>query len=98
MPKLKGTVLSATPAARPKTLTLAMSGPSTAEVTLTLDEALPRAVPEGTMITFEGSEPVEYTPNPFMINMKGGKIIDGLPQAPAVRKAPAKKAVAKKAQ
>ena len=98
MPKLKGTVLSSTPAARPKTLTLAMTGPTTAEVTLTLDEALPRAVPEGTVITFQDAEPTEYTPNPFMINMKGGKITDGLPQAPAVKKAPAKKAAAKKAQ
>ena len=97
MPPLKGTVLSATPAARPKTLTLAMTGPATAEVTLTLDEALPRAVPEGTVITFDGAEPTEYTPNPFMIQMKGGKITAGLPQAPAVKKAPAKKAAAKKA-
>ncbi len=98
MPKLKGTVLSATPPARPKTLTLAMTGPTAAEVTLTLDEALPRAVPEGTMITFQDAEPTEYTPNPFMIHMKGGKITDGLPQAPpAVKKAPAKKAPAKKA-
>jgi hypothetical protein len=93
MPPMKGTVVSATPAARPRTLTLAMTQPREPEVTLTLDEPLPRAVPEGTVLTFEGAEAVEFTASPFMLKLQGGKITSGLPQ-PA---APAKKAPAKKA-
>jgi tetratricopeptide (TPR) repeat protein len=99
MPKFKGTVLSTTPAARPKTLTLGISQPSQAEVTLTLEEPLPRAVPNGTVIEFEGAEPVEYSASPFMLKLNGGKIVSGLPQAPAAtKKAGAKKAAPKKAK
>jgi len=95
MPKLKGTVLSATPALRPKSLTLAMTQSSEAEVTLTLDAALARKLEPGTVIEFEGAEPVEYSPTPFMVKMQGGKITAGLPEAP--KPAPKPKAAPGKA-
>jgi len=82
MPPLKGTVIAATPALRPKTLTLGMSQATDAEITLTLETALPRKLDAGTVITFEGAEPTEYTASPFMIKMQGGKITAGLPEAP----------------
>ncbi len=91
MPKLKGTVLTATPPLKPKTLTLAMTQSTEAEVTLTLETPLPRKLDAGTAIEFEGAEPTEFTKEPFMVKMQGGKITAGLPEPPKpAPKAPGK--------
>jgi hypothetical protein len=91
MPKLRGTVVSITPAAKPKILGLAMSQSTEAEILLTPETVIPRNLQTGTTIEFEGAEAVEFTARPFQIKMQDGKITSGLPEAPP----PAKKAPAK---
>jgi tetratricopeptide (TPR) repeat protein len=99
MPSLRGTVVSAKPEVKPKVVEVAMTQSTTPEVTITLPETPARCKLEpGAQIDFEGAEAKEFTPNPFMIKMEGGKITSGCTEAPApVRKAPAKKSVKKKA-
>jgi tetratricopeptide (TPR) repeat protein len=94
MPKLRGTVVSAKPAVKPKVVELAMSQSTTTEITLTAPEASARCkLDPGATVEFDGAEPKEFTPNPFMLKMEGGKIVTGCTDAPA----PVKKAAPKKA-
>ncbi|MBI3667671.1 MAG: hypothetical protein HY236_15825 [Acidobacteria bacterium] len=99
MPPLRGTVVSAKPAVKPKVVVLAMSQSTTAEVTITDPETSARCkLDPGAVVEFESSEATEFTPGPFMIKMEGGKITSGCTEAPPpARKAPVRKApVAKK--
>ncbi len=82
MPKMRGTIVSITPTAKPKTIGLAMSQSKEAEISLSPETTLPRTLATGATIEFEGAEAVEFTPNPFLIKMNGGKITSGLPEAP----------------
>ena len=94
LPELKGKVVSATPAAKPTTIVLAMSDDSTPEVTLKLAEgtAMAGKAEPGTPITFTGAVPKSFTPNPLMVTMEVEKAnIKGwpAPAAPAPRPRPA---------
>ncbi|MBI3697178.1 MAG: hypothetical protein HY238_20375 [Acidobacteria bacterium] len=98
MPPLRGTVISAKPAVRPKVVELAMSQSTDVEITLTAPESSARCkLDPGATIEFENAEAKEFTASPFMLKMEGGKITAGCAEAPApVKKAVPKKAVAKK--
>jgi tetratricopeptide (TPR) repeat protein len=99
MPELRGTVVSAKPSVKPKVVELAMSQSQTPEITIIAPETPARCkLDPGDTIDFSGSEAKEFTANPFMIKMEGGKITSGCKQAPApAKRAPAKKSASKKA-
>jgi hypothetical protein len=65
-PKLRGKLVSAKPAIRPKELILDLEGGDTAEVTLKLETPLPGKADKGTEIQFEGI-PSAFTKDPFML-------------------------------
>ena len=69
LPKLRGKLVSQTPAIKPKTLVLAMSDDTTPEVTIVLSAPLPGKADAGTAIEFEGV-PTTFTQNPFMVTME----------------------------
>jgi tetratricopeptide (TPR) repeat protein len=93
MPKLRGRVVSAKPGIRPKVVELAMSQSETAEISLATPETPPKCLIEaGADITFEGAEAVDFQPNPFLIKMQGGKILEGCREPPPPPKPAAKKA------
>lgn len=62
--KLRGTVLRATPPRSPREIILAMSDSATPDVTLKLSVAMPRPVPAGAKISFEGTGE-SFTKTPF---------------------------------
>jgi hypothetical protein len=66
LPKLRGTVLGATPPRSPREITLSMTDASTPDVTLKLAAPLPRAVPPGTTLSFQGTG-VSFTKAPFVL-------------------------------
>jgi tetratricopeptide (TPR) repeat protein len=70
--KFKGKIVSMTPPARPKELTLAIENPSVADVTLKLDSALPGKMEAGQEIEFEGIAR-SYTREPFMVTFDAEK-------------------------
>ena len=94
LPRLKGTLISHTPAVRPKELVLAIEKADVPEVTLKFEEPLPGKADKGTVIEFEGI-PSAFTKEPFRVtfDVEGKEKITGWPAAAA----PAKKAVSKKA-
>jgi len=96
-PKLKGKLVSQSPALRPKTLVLALSDATTPEVTINLATPLPGKAEPGTELTFVGVAKT-FTQKPFMITMDvdDKAKIEGWPAqaAPAPRRA-APKAAAK---
>ena len=101
MPELRGTVVSAKPAVKPKVVELAMSQSQTAEVTLTNPETSARCkLDPGAVINFKDAEAKDFTPTPFMLKLDGGKITSGCAEAPPpAKKTPGKaspKAGAKK--
>jgi hypothetical protein len=63
---LRGTIVSSSPEYHPTRLTLAMYGATTPEVTIRLERSLPMALPEGTVVRFQGVA-VEFTRDPFML-------------------------------
>jgi tetratricopeptide (TPR) repeat protein len=98
LPKLKGKLVSQTPAVKPKTLVLALSDDTTPEVTLNLSAPLTGKAEAGTVIEFEGI-PSAFTQNPFMLTMDVEKEkISGWPaqSAPPARRPAASKGGAKK--
>ena len=100
LPKLRGKLVSQTPAIKPKTLVLAMSDDTTPEVTLVLSAPLPGKADAGTVIEFEGV-PTTFTQNPFMVTMEVEKEkIEGWPAqaapAPVHRPASSKAGARKK--
>lgn len=68
LPKLRGKLVSQSPAVRPKTLVLAMDGDAP-QVTLRLSAPLAGKAEPGTMIEFEGV-PKEFTASPFMLTIE----------------------------
>ena len=97
VPKLRGTVISVIPATNSKEIVVALADTKTPEATLKLDEALVGKPETGGIIEFQGV-PAAFVKDPFMLTFDVDKDkIDGLKvEAPAVRKAPAKKAAPKK--
>lgn len=95
---LKGTLVEAKPACRPKELMIAFpmpdaTGTPVPEVTLKLDQALTGKPETGGEIDFNGV-PMSFTKDPFMLIMDTSKDkIDGLTQTPC---APARAPVRKK--
>jgi hypothetical protein len=98
LPPLKGTLVEAKPACRPKELVLAMSDATHPEVTLKLDMPLTNKPDLNKEVDFQGSEPKEFVQDPFNLTMDQEKDkIDGITgEACAAPRAPAKKGVAKK--
>jgi tetratricopeptide (TPR) repeat protein len=88
-PKLKGKLISAKPAVRPKELVLNLDGTNTPEVTLKLETPMTGSAPEGTELQFEGV-PSAFTKEPFMVtfDVDSSAKIHGWPKAAA---SPAKK-------
>lgn len=87
---LEGKVVSAVPAARPRTVRLAVL-PSTAEtpgaydVSLALAAPLARPLAAGKMVQFQGVAN-DFTPKPFALRMVGGQITRAAEAAPAPAK------------
>lgn len=93
LPKLKGKVVSVSPATRPKEVTVAISTDDTPEIKLVLDAAYPNAAEPGTVLEFEGAVPKEFTADPFLVTADIEKAqITGWPDPPR----PAKKAAPRK--
>jgi tetratricopeptide (TPR) repeat protein len=83
LPKLKGKLVSQSPAVRPKELVLAISDDTTGEVTLKLSAPMAGKAPAGTELEFEGAVPKAYTTDPFMVTMEIEKEkITGWPEQP----------------
>jgi hypothetical protein len=83
-PKLKGKLVSTTPAIRPKELVLAIDDTDMPEVTLKLETPLPGKADKGTEIQFQGV-PSAFTKEPFMLtfDVDSKDKIEGWPkQAP----------------
>ena len=99
VPKLRATVISASPATNSKEIVVALADTKTPEATLKLDEALVGKPETGGIIEFQGV-PAAFVKDPFMLTFDVDKDkIEGLKvEAPAVRKAPAKKAAPAKKQ
>jgi len=72
VPKLKGTLVEAKPACRPKELTVALSDATHAEVTLKLDAALTGKPKTGAEMQFKGV-PSSFSKDPFMLTMDAEK-------------------------
>ena len=93
LPKLKGKVVSVSPAAKPKEIVVAISSDDTAEIKLVVDAAYPNAAEPGTVLEFEGAVPKEFSADPFLVTADIEKAqITGWPDAPkATKKAAPKK-------
>jgi hypothetical protein len=69
LPKLRGTVVRATPERRPQEIVLSMAGGTGEEVLLRVDEPFRSAPPAGTELDFEGASVDEFTREPFRLNV-----------------------------
>jgi len=98
MPELRGKVLTAKPAVRPKVVEVAISQGEVAEISLATPETPTRCqIEPGANITFTNAEALEFQQKPFLIKMQGGKITDGCTEPPALtKKAPTGKKAGKK--
>ena len=101
LPPLKGKVVKLEPAAKPKTILVAMedgkSDGSTADATLKFEMPLPGSVEPGTELTFEGV-PESYTASPLMVvfNVEKEKLQGWTGKnAPPVHRAAPKKSTSK---
>ncbi len=95
--KLKGTVVSATPAAKPKEVVVGISQAEMSEATLRFETPQGKIEP-GTQIEFSGV-PVSFTAEPFMVVFDVEPAdVTGWPKpvAPVKRAAPARKGATKK--
>lgn len=96
VPKLKGTLVEAKPACRPKELTVALSDATHAEITLKLDMALAGKPKTGAVFQFKGV-PSTFTKDPFMVTMDAERgNLESL-EAEACAAAPARRAGARRA-
>jgi tetratricopeptide (TPR) repeat protein len=68
LPRLKGTVLSATPPVQPKTLVLGLSDPAVQEVTVNLSDPLRARVTPGMLVAFVGKAE-SFTREPFALTV-----------------------------
>jgi tetratricopeptide (TPR) repeat protein len=73
LPKLKGTLVDAKPACRPKELVVAISDNTHPEVTLKLDMPLTNKPDLGTEIQFDQGEPTAFTSDPFNLTLDTDK-------------------------
>jgi len=79
LPKLKGTLIEARPACRPKELVVALSDATHAEVTLKLEMPLTIKPDVGMEIQFDQGAPTEFVKDPFNLTMDADKEkIEGL--------------------
>jgi len=101
VPKLKGTLVEAKPACRPKELTVALSDATHAEVTLKLDAALTGKPKTGAEMQFKGV-PSSFSKDPSMLTMDAEKAsLEGVETepcaaAPAGRRGGTRRSAAKK--
>ncbi|MEO8659983.1 MAG: hypothetical protein ABI693_16045 [Bryobacteraceae bacterium] len=97
--KFKATVISMTPATRPKEVVVAIADATTPEATLKFETPLASKADPGTVIEFEGT-PVAFAPDPFNVTFDVEKEkLSGWPAAaPAAKKSAgaARKGVSKK--
>jgi hypothetical protein len=97
LPKLKGTLVEAKPACRPKELVVALSDATHPEVTLMLDMPLTNKPDLGTEIQFDGGAPKEFSKDPFNLTMDAEKDkIEGLKGEACAAPKAAPKGVTKK--
>jgi hypothetical protein len=85
LPRLRGTLVRAAPAAKPVEIVLGMGDPSAEEVVLKLDAPFPHGAPAGTELEFEGQASF-FTPEPFklIINVARDQV-EGWPERKAGR-------------
>ena len=76
LPKLKGKVISHTPALRPTKVVVALENDKDGEMTLVFTPALPGKADPGTEIEFEGGSPKAFVQSPFMltVNVEPGSV------------------------
>jgi hypothetical protein len=96
--KLKGTLVEAKPACRPKELVVALSDATNPEVTLKLDMPLTNKPDLNKEIEFDGGEPTAFVQTPFNLTLDTEKDkVEGITgEACAAPKGGTKKGVAKK--
>lgn len=94
-PKLKGKLVSALPANKPKEITVAIMDDTTPEIKLVVDSAFGGAPPAGTVLEFETAVPTAFSADPFLVtaDIEQGQIT-GWPAE--LMGAPAKKGGVKK--
>lgn len=82
VPKLKGTIISTKPAARPKEIVLGIEKADVPEVTLVLETAMAGKADPGTVIEFKGV-PSAFSKEPFNVtfDVEGKDQISGWPAA-----------------
>jgi len=100
VPQLRGTLVSAKPACRPKELLVAVPLPDApqplqAEITLKLDKPMSGKPEEGTEFHWEGV-PISFTPSPFMLTMDVETAKIELLKSTACAAAPVRTGVTKK--
>jgi hypothetical protein len=88
LPKLKGKVVSQTPARRPQQVTIALTSADTPEIKLILDTPMANPADPGTEIEFDAGVGKEFTQDPFLLTLDVEKTnVSGWPApAPAGRK------------
>ena len=69
LPTLYGTLVHSSPADQPNTFLVAMDGKKDPEIRLKLNFFLPKPLPEGIRIAFEGIG-VSFTAEPFLLTLK----------------------------
>ncbi|MFB3825528.1 MAG: hypothetical protein ACE15B_02120 [Bryobacteraceae bacterium] len=69
LPKLRGTVVRATPARKPQEIVLSMAGGTGEELLLKVDEPFGSAAPAGAELEFEGASVEEFTREPFRLTV-----------------------------
>lgn len=89
--KFRGTLVTARPAVRPTELVVAVTDPSTPEVTLKLDKALAGRPVAGSQVEFDGV-PESFTKEPFMITFEQAQVSGLKMEAAPTRRSPGKKA------
>jgi len=67
LPKLKGKLVSAMPANKPKEITIAIMDDSTPEIKLVVDKPYNGAPPAGTVLEFETAVPTAFSSDPFLV-------------------------------
>ena len=89
LPKLKGKVISHTPALRPTKVVVALENAKDGEMTLVFTPALPGKADPGTEIEFEGGSPKAFIQSPFMltVSVEPGSVTGWPVAVPAARPA-----------
>ncbi len=87
LPKLKGKVISHTPALRPTKVVVALENDTTGEMTLVFTPALAGKADPGTEIEFENGIPKAFTKDPFMltVNVEAASLTGWPVATPAAR-------------